>query len=209
MAKGRDDSAERMSDLFALLRTRRQSGLLSVERYENGRFEEGEVTFQKGQPVDAQTGSRAGQNAVSYLLTWRHVDFSFTPEAMLPSSPAPSRLPNPPTPIPSPSTERPINTTGPLSPLRQRTPLPATNLPQPPSSAQQTHTKSAFLERIPRKLANEQNVMDMALTRPQRSLYLLIDGRRTVADLIRFTHRDEQEIFRLLTELQARSLILV
>ena len=208
MAKGRDDSAERMSDLFALLRTRRQSGLLSVERYENGRFEEGEVTFQKGQPVDAQTGNRTGQNAISYLLVWRRVDFSFTPETMLPPPITPSRLPNPPTPIPPTPAERPINSTGPLSPLRQRTPLPDTNLPQLSSSAQQATNKSAFFERIPRKLANEQNVMDMALTRPQRSLYLLIDGRRTVADLIRVTHRDEQEVYHLLTELQARGLIL-
>jgi hypothetical protein len=128
---------------------------------------------------------------------------------MLPSPPMPSPLPNPLTPIPALPTEQLRNTTGPLSPLRQRTPLPATNVPQQHSSAQQPQARSSFLERIPRRVVNEQNVMDMALTRPQRSLYLLIDGRRTIADLIRFTHRDEQEIFRLLTELQARSLIVM
>ena len=191
-----------MSDLFALIRTRRQSGLLSVERYENGRFEEGEVSFQKGFPVNARSGSRTGQDALSYLHAWSQVDFSFTPETTETSNPLPA------SPIPPPPVMRPTNTTQPLSPPRQRTPPPHTDLPQP-SSSQPANTRSAFYERTPRKLVNEQNVMNMALTRPQRSLYLLIDGRRTVADLIRFTNRDAQEVYQLLSELQARGLILV
>ena len=49
--------------------------------------------------------------------------------------------------------------------------------------------------------------MNLPLTRTQRSLYMLVDGRRTIADLARFTNKDVQEVHRLLSELQAHGLI--
>ncbi len=198
MSKGRNDSAERMSDLFALIRTRRQSGLLSIERYENGRFEEGEISFQKGQPVDAHVGNRGGQDAISWLLMWRQVYFLFTPDSLASTNIVPPASPQPP-----------VQTTRPLSPLPPERPQSNANI-HPLSLAPPTsNAKSAFYNRVPRKLVHEQNIMELPLTRPQRSLYLLIDGHRTVADLIRFTNKDVQEVYHLLTELQSRGLILV
>jgi len=188
MTKGRDDVAEHMSDLFALMRTRRQSGLLSVERYENGRFEEGEIRFQKGQPVDAHIQNRVGQEALSQLLTWRQVYFLFLPESsntMPPSAPNISASPQSST----------------VRPQVPRLPQPNANRPPQPTS------NASFYEQRPQKLVSEQNVMSLSLTRLQRSLYLLVDGRRTVADLARFTNKDVQEVYRLLSELQARGFI--
>jgi DNA-binding Lrp family transcriptional regulator len=51
--------------------------------------------------------------------------------------------------------------------------------------------------------------MELPLTRPQRSIYLLIDGRRTVADLARCTRKSLQEVERLLSELRERGLIAI
>ena len=180
MTKGRDDVAERMSDLFALIRTRRQSGLLSVECYESGRFEEGEVRFLKGQPVDAHLHNLDGQQALSQLLMWRQVYFTFSAEASNEIPPSISHTPR------LPAQAQLTNTSIPL-------------LPQ--------NTSNNAFEQRPQKLVNEQNVMNLSLTRTQRSLYLLVDGRRTVIDLARFTNKDVQEVHRLLSELQARGLI--
>ena len=201
MTKGREDTAERMKDIFALIRTRHQSGLLSVERFANGHFEEGEIHFQKGQPVDAHTGNRIGQDALAWLVMWRQVYFLFVPEA----SPAPTSGPRAPT-MPNPRTSPPPTPsvvrrgTGTTDPLSQ---------PSPPQQSASRATGGAYHERVPRKLANEQKVMDLALTRSQRSVYLLIDGRRTIADLIRFTSKDAQEVYNLLAELQVRGLIII
>ena len=180
MTKGRDDVAERMSDLFALIRTRRQSGLLSVEHYESGRFEEGEIRFLKGLPVDAHLQNLTGQAALSQLLTWRQVYFAFFLEASNETLPISS------TPAPTPSHVR--------SPQTLVPPLPQSGPTNP-------H------EQRPQKLVNEQNVMNLSLTRAQRSLYMLVDGRRTITDLARFTNKDMQEVYRLLSELQTRGLI--
>ena len=184
MTKGRDDVAERMSDLFALIRTRRQSGLLSVERYENGRFEEGEIHFQKGQPVGAHLQNHVGQDALSQFLTWRQVYFSFIPET---SNAKSSSIPN---------------TSAPVFPV-----IPQSDTPRSQSPPLRSTSDTSSQERRPQKRMSEQNVMSLALTRPQRSLYLLIDGHRTVTDLARFTNKEVQEVYRLLLELQARGFI--
>jgi hypothetical protein len=56
-------------------------------------------------------------------------------------------------------------------------------------------------------LGNEQNVLSLPLTRPQRSIYLLIDGSRTVADLVRCISKPMPDVERLLMELKQQNLI--
>ena len=60
---------------------------------------------------------------------------------------------------------------------------------------------------VPHRLSNEQNVLALPLTRPQRSIYLLIDGMRTVADLVRCTGKGMQDVERVLMELKQQGLI--
>ena len=64
MIKGRDNAAESLADVLELVRMRRQSGLLSVERMQASRFEEGEIYLQAGQPTYAHTGQLLGQEAL-------------------------------------------------------------------------------------------------------------------------------------------------
>ena len=52
-------------------------------------------------------------------------------------------------------------------------------------------------------------MLSLPLTRPQRSIYFLVDGHRTVSDLARCTRKSIQEIERLLSELQDRGLVAV
>lgn len=60
---------------------------------------------------------------------------------------------------------------------------------------------------IPHKRGKEQEVLSMPLTRPQRFIYFLIDGRRTISDLARCTRKNIQEVEWILSELREQNLI--
>jgi hypothetical protein len=60
---------------------------------------------------------------------------------------------------------------------------------------------------VPRKLGKEHDVLSLPLTRPQRSIYMLVDGHRTIADLSRCIRKSIPEVERLLSELQERGLV--
>jgi Domain of unknown function (DUF4388) len=210
MTMGRDNLAETLNDVLEVVRVRRQTGLLSIERLHEGRYEEGEVYIQGGQPVYAQTGQLIGLEALARLLSWRQIYFAFLPDAVRPaanisfvgnangaaasSSVNTHASPRFPT----------VGGSGPLRTVRPESgSLPAQNATQAGSS-------TPGLEwLVPRKVGGERDVMVLPLTRPQRSIYLLIDGRRTIADLARCTRKSMQEIERLLSELRERGLITV
>ena len=213
MAKGRDNAAESLSDVLELIRKRRQSGLLSVERLQGGLFEEGEIYFQAGQLVYARLGQLTSADAVAQLLSWRQVYFAF-----LTDQPQPSAN------IPSPVGIR-ANTAVATDPraVSIRPSLSNSNSSLSSESSAPNVTPDGFSQStsplagntpglewlVPQKRGNDRDVLSLPLTRPQRSIYLLIDGKRTVSDLCRCTRKSFQEIERLLSELQQRGLIVI
>ncbi len=90
MTKGRDKVAESLSDILQMISSRRRSGLLSLERYNAGRFEEGEIYFEKGRPVQAFFERLSGQEALAPLSSWRNVYYSFTADVPVPAAPPPA-----------------------------------------------------------------------------------------------------------------------
>ncbi len=238
MTKGRDKVAESLSDILQMISSRRRSGLLSLERYNAGRFEEGEIYFEKGHPAQAFFERSSGQDALATLSSWRNVYYSFTADVPIPAAPPP-----PAGGVPPYSTTEPLaklrHTTGsvrqtneftPTSPLRRSSqPQPPTG-PRPPTGPQPPQQSPlpegvrrertagynppsgsgnnwGFEALVPHRLGNEQNVLALPLTRPQRSIYLLIDGSRTVADLVRCVSKPMQDVERLLMELKQQGLI--
>jgi hypothetical protein len=166
MAKGRDISAEHLSDVLELIRKRRQSGMLSVEHFQGAKLEEGELYFHNGQIIYAKTGPISGQEAFKAFVQWRQVLFSFQANARPPQA---------------------VNTSPNLS-------LSKTVMPELDSL-------------IPQRIDTVPNVLSLPLTRPQRSIYLLVDGQRSIADLARCTRKSIQEIELLLRELQQQGLV--
>lgn len=212
MIKGRDNTAESLGPVLELIRLRGHSGLLTVERAQGSRLEEGEIYFQVGQPIYARTGQLSGQQALDWLLSWRQVYFTFLadqPRAANSTALAPnnsmavatnvSALPR----LPSPTFPR----------------LPQVNASAAPDGSGESengyvqntedeNTATPGLEWvIPKKLGGERNVLSLPLTRPQRSIYMLVDGRRTISDLSRCTRKSTREIERLLVELREQGLI--
>ena len=215
MTKGRDNATDNLGNVLELIRARRQSGLLSIERIQSGRFEEGDIYFQAGQPVYAHFGSLTGTDALMKLLSWRQVYFSFSTNQPQPpvniTTPLNTRAGFSTTTDPMstsirPSSSAPYPDTNPLLNVRGQDAERNTN-PQP---AFTPVTNTPGLEwLVPQKRGNDRDVLSLPLTRPQRSIYLLVDGKRTVADLSRCTRKTMQEIERLLSELQERGLIVI
>ena len=228
MIKGRDNAAESLANVLELVRMRRQSGLLSVERMQASRFEDGEIYLQAGQPTYAHTDQLFGQEALLRMLSWRQVYFTFFANQPRPPVNIPSVLSandnmaiaanssrNSPGSDPSLlNTNRTIPAVSPTSPR-----LPQVNLNGIPNEgsgrdnryASNTFDSNASIPGVewlaPRKLDNNRHVLSLPLTRPQRSIYMLVDGHRTIADLSRCIRKSVPEVERLLTELQERGLI--
>lgn len=60
---------------------------------------------------------------------------------------------------------------------------------------------------VPRRVASMERVDGLPLERRERMVLLLIDGRRSVADLVRLTRRDEDEVQMVLMHLINQGLI--
>jgi len=222
MTKGRDNAADSLRDLLELIRMRRQSGSLSVERFHAGRLEEGELYFQGGQPTFAHTGQLSGQEALSWMLSWHQVYFSFNVEELRTSTAISSAVPtsasnavvaNAQT---SPLSAKPsqVNTNTSMSAIPSR--LPPANAGISAGDSDNANKATGLIASpatpglewlVPQKVGGERDVLSLPLTRPQRSIYLLVDGRRTISDLSRCTRKSVQEIERLLTELREQDLI--
>ena len=214
MTKGRDNAAESLGDVLELIRMRRQSGLLSVERMQGGHFEEGEISFQQGQPTYASTGQMNGHEALIWLLSWHPVYFTFSSgEPRFVANIPAANTSNEVLAIPAKnglafqsSARRPSSNTDLALNANRAFPntSPGISSVNPPNSAVSTPGLEWL---VPQKLGNDRDVLSLPLTRPQRSIYLLIDGHRSVADLARCTRKSLQEIERLLSELKERGLI--
>ena len=201
MAKG---NAESLSEVLELARTRRLNGMMTIEHSQGGRVEEGEVFFQTGQPIQARVGRLVGQDALNWLMKWYNITYTIGTDESLPpvapttvnnrnsATPTPSSTPSyvPPNAIPSEPVVAHIQVNGMDSSL--------------------SNTSTPGIEwLIPHKRGIEQEVLALPLTRRQRFIYFLVDGRRTVTDLARCTGKNTQEIELILSELQEQGLVAI
>ena len=203
MAKGRDITAENLNEVLELARIRRQSGLLSVEHSQGGRLEEGEIFFQDGRPIYARVGQLVGQDAVNWLLTWRNVHFAFITD-----------VPRPPANI-APITG-PVTTSSRIPRLNANNSIEEASAPNRKVSDSVSRPNPALPPPppgiewlVPQKRRTGEDALSLPLTRRQRYIYFLVDGRRSVSDLSRTTGKTIQEVELILRELQEQGLISV
>ena len=187
MAKGK---AETLDDILELARMRRQSGMLTLEYTQGGRVEEGEVFLQVGQPVYARVGRLVGQDALNWLQSWHNIYFSM-------------------------DTEESTRVAAPRDVNGNRFIEVAAPQPQQATlnggigSAPSSFVAPGMEWLVPQKRGVEREVLALPLTRAQRYIYFLVDGRRTISDLARCTRKNLQEIELILNELQAQGLVVV
>jgi hypothetical protein len=195
MAKG---NAESLDGVLELARTRRQNGMMTIEHSQGGRVEAGEVFFQTGQPIHARVGRLVGQDALNWLMNWRNIMYTTGTDQSLQSvAKTTVNNRNITTSTPSPT---PKSTTGPVS----------AQLQMNGRGSPLSNTSTPGIEwLVPQKRGIEREVLALPLTRRQRFIYFLVDGRRTVADLARCTGKNTQEIELILSELREQGLVAV
>ena len=196
MAKG---NAVSLSEVLELSRLRQLNGMMNIEHTQGGRVEEGEVFFQTGQPIHARVGHLVGQDALNWLVKWRNITYTIGTDEYLQS-------------VTKTSVNNRNNTT---SPTPTYVPPPST---RPVGAQVQVNGRGSLLNNftspgiewlVPQKRGIEREVLALPLTRRQRFIYFLVDGRRTVADLARCTGKNTQEIELILSELQEQGLVAV
>lgn len=200
MAKG---NAENLRDILELARSRRLNGIMIIEHKQAGKVEEGEVFFQTGQPIQARIGRLAGQDALNWIMRWHNITYSIGTDESLQSIATSN-----------------ISTQNIASPTPIPTYLSPNGLPsaRPVAAQVQVNERSSLLNNtstpgidwlVPQKRGIEREVLALPLTRRQRFIYFLVDGRRTIADLARCTGKNTQEIELILSELHEQGLIAV
>lgn len=228
-------STSRLSNLISMISLGQQSGILRVMRGEGATREMGQIKFVAGSPVAALLGPLTGPNALNVLMNWGECLYAFdevgsgeavdqdsfpggsTPAdgsgfSSLNSSPA-SSLPHQSyssgSPLPDQSSY----------PSRGSTPgygssgsIPVSGYPggQPPQSF--SSSASGFRANMPstvifRRIAITERIEQLPLDRRERMILLLVDGRRSIAEISRITRRDQSEIYAVLEHLASLSLI--
>jgi Domain of unknown function (DUF4388) len=230
MAKARDTSTDRLSNVIEVVELGRRTGLLSAERGEGSYLEQGDIYFVGGRAIYAATAQLRGRDALVVLGQWGPCRFSFDTEAPRPApnlalSPSPmgappdrgfssSRIGTPSqggnsgfawgTP-PSHPAFAPGNGSTPATPSR----LPSADAwsMSQPSSVPATGP----LGRRPRRSPDAQDLMAVVtsynLSRSHRTLLLLADGSHNVLDLARLLSKTVDEVTQLLAELETRALV--
>lgn len=191
-------TAESVATALESARIQRQSGRLLVGQYIGERFQEGEIYLQGGYPVYARLGQTVGQEALNQLFSWRNIRLSL----MLDEPHNAPRLPEPA-----------IDTGERVASLPARQPVDRNSQGIPSQlspTAAMRNSRAPGLERLtPQKQQPERDVLSLPLTRPQRFVYMLVDGKRTIADISRCTGKTVQEVDLILGALQAQGLVIV
>ena len=224
MAQQRETATDRLVSIIQIIQLGRKTGLLSAKRGEGITQEEGTITFIKGQITETVVGRRRGSEALNWLTTWGNCRFTFVssdPSETSSLSPISARAQENDTKDTDPRLrqQRPfMNTqTGPLiggesnrvGPQNPDTPLPASAAPHVPVAP--IVPAASALPAAPfrtRQIDSALRVIEnMGLSRTHRRLLLLIDGQRSIPELIRLVGRTEQEVTSLLHDLEQATVI--
>jgi len=192
-----------LANVIQVIQLGRKSGVLTVERGDGVTFEEGVITFVNGQAVDALADPVSGQDALRWLGSWGTCRYEFipTPTSKMPSITASVRTP---------AFDRGTTDTGthpriPTSPLREsaarrqasngRMPaislMPASVVPHPAKSLEESLRR----------------VEQLGFSRHHRRLLLLVDGQRSIAEMVRLIGHAQYEVQKLLVDLEQAGII--
>lgn len=180
------------------------SGRLLARRENDARLEEGEILFTKGKIVEAKAAYRVGMEALDWMRTWHDCVFSFHPSKESQHIPI-----IPPTVLSDAAkagnTTR-LNQAPPVS-----KPLGVRRQKSDTSKLVVVLPEAVFPEAVPyRTQANDKALRvlkEAACSRIHRHVFLLIDGHRSISDLMRLIGRDKDEVIKLLRDLEKLNII--
>lgn len=199
---------DRLANVIQVLQLGYKTGRLIVERNEGAVFEQGFITFVNGQIIQASVNQQQGPDALGWLRSWGHCRFTFSSEMSGIVNQSPNLAPHVQT------SENLIN--GNTSSLfSNRTPADIPRFSHNPSvrttsklGEQRTPTAWLSIPYRTRQLEEGMRLIEhMGLSRTHRRLFLLIDGRRAIKELIRLMTHEPEEVLRLLQDLEHAGVI--
>lgn len=197
MSEERGLATDQLSNIIQVIQLGRKSGQLIVERGEGMTLESGEITFMRGQITQARWNNRSGQEALNQLNIWGACRFMFTPALTVTDT-----LTGP---LALPTTPLPRDTNPQMRSLPHTQGIPRTNL------SQSTGAHQAIDPSAPRRTISGDKalrLLDQAgLSRSHLRLFLLIDGKRTINELTRLVGKKNEDVHKLLQDLESTGLI--
>jgi len=188
---------DRLADVIQVLQLGQKTGQLIVERSDNFIFEQGLITFVSGRITQVSVNQLRGADALNWLRSWRHCHFTFLVEQK--PGPLGTLLQSPPLGYPAPG--------------QVMTPLPPTSssalldLQQAPSTEATLAAWSVAPYPVRHIEEGIRLIEHMGLSRTHRHLFLLIDGKRTVKELIRLMAYIPGDVLKLLMDLKRAGVI--
>ncbi|HEX6479282.1 MAG TPA: hypothetical protein VF043_10585 [Ktedonobacteraceae bacterium] len=216
-------SATSLSEVIEQLAFFRPSGLLTIRRAAEPHQDEASIVVEDGRPLRIRWGGyRADINEyiLQQLTLWGEIHFVFRVREPLRQLPSPSQLshevqPRSPAPVtqPLPALDSSLRRTHPgrvhlLPDAREGTqsnPLPQVRRTRP--SLASKHPSIATELAIPTLTEKAKGYPMMDVPRYDRTIFLLIDGRRTIADLSRLTRRSLSAVRASLSRLRDQQLV--
>lgn len=190
MPQQRGTETSQLANVIEVLQLGRKTGVLTVERDTDSSPEMGEITFDTGHITQARsTRGVQGQQALLWLKSWGPCRFIFM------SAQETTRTTQP---LPAVSQRDSAQKKRDTQP--QRVPSETLQLPVPAKGG--THTELLVVpQRIQQLDSALQLIAQAHLSRTHRQLFLLVDGQRNVAELLRLLGRRPDEVLTFLREL--------
>ncbi|RAQ94732.1 DUF4388 domain-containing protein [Thermogemmatispora tikiterensis] len=192
--------------VIQLIQLARGSGTLTAWRGTGDLFEQGVITFVKGQVTQASAGRRKDHAALNWLSTWGRCHYSFSPAVLDEATKQllawlAAGIMQPPRPA------TPASSQGPPS-AAARGSLPGVSAG---GHRQDARSSDASYYAVPYPVLPFQQALLLIeqyhLSRAHRQLFLLIDGRRRLLDLAQLMGKEPQVVSQLLSDLEQRGII--
>lgn len=197
MAQQREATTDRLVGVIARIKMERRSGQLTVRRGEGLTSEEGTLIFVQGQVTLASVGRRNGSDALNWLSTWGQARYMFTP--IISDEELPIEF--------SSLSSSSLNRTA-TSPGHAAVRVDTDRLEPAPADTDRlepAHPLTQIYEvpHITVELTEATASIDRAgLSRSHRRLYLLIDGHRSIIDLVPLVGKKAEEVRNMLHDLE-------
>jgi hypothetical protein len=218
MSQQQELLTDSLVSVISSIQSERRSGVLIAKRGEGIFLEEGTIVFVNGQITEARAGRLRDSAARNLLSTWESCRLLFvqtSSEAGVngspPTLPARGRATGPPAlgpPVHMTDTRRPDPQTAMPSSLKGR------GGPQEASEGEGFGEKgrgATPAARAPYPIQHLEAALRLieqqGLSRVHRQLFYLIDGRRSIVDLVRLTGKRGSELYQLLGDLERAHVI--
>lgn len=218
--------ATSLADIIKQLMSYRVTGILTIWHAAGSRQEEAKIMIEGGRPTYVRKGfitEYANESNLSWLNSWGEINFTFqsTEPPLLqlppPAHPLQQSIPqehSPPTVPRRPAVTRPLSAisaaTSPKPVARSR--VSTKKIIKEGNSADSAYGLLPAIEPtavIPSLTSNGRDYPLTSIPRYDRTIFLLINGRRTVAVLARLTKRPVEDVYTSLYRLKNRRLITV